>query len=262
MIIKILKGRSFSGLLEYLFNPQDKSPLTEIEARGSPRNPSRNDELSLDKSNRSEKDRAGLDEKKSLSDLTASKHSRDRDDAEEIKREQRGDLIITNMAGRNKRELLEEFETLAALRPDVEVNVLHAIISLPEEDHVSRDTKARIIIRFAELKGLDKTMYAAVGHDEHQHTEMHIASSTINFKGKLPSDSFDYDKGEAIARQLEKEYGLKPNRSSRDSMQRAPTQGEWKRTNGQENSADRCGCKPLSILRSIARSRSQNSRRD
>ena len=36
------------------------------------------------------------------------------------------------------------------------------------------------------------------------------------------------DKGEAIARQLEKEFSLRPNRSSRDSMERAPTQGEWK----------------------------------
>src|SRR5205085_7624672 len=101
---------------------------------------------------------------------------------------------------------------------------------MPEDDVLSRETKVRIVLRFAELKGLDRTMYAAVEHKEegHKHTEIHVISSMIDFKGRLPSDSFDYDKGEAIARQLEKEFDLKPNRSSRDSMERAPTQGEWK----------------------------------
>ncbi len=41
-----------------------------------------------------------------------------------------------------------------------------------------------------------------------------------------------------------------------------PRRASGSSTSGQENSADPCGCKPLSILRSIARSRSRNSRRD
>jgi Relaxase/Mobilisation nuclease domain len=221
MIIKILKGRSFSGLLDYLFNPQDKPPPTEIEARSSTKEQSLNEEPAL---------RAEPSSERPMDDSTEGRQSGGQVEAGKAKHEQRGELLITNMAGHSKEELLEHFEALAALRPDVEVNVLHGIISMPEEDVLARATKARIVMRFVELKGLDRTMYAAVEHKEegHKHTEIHIASSTIDFKGRLPSDSFDYDKGEAIARQLEKEFDLKPNRSSRDAMERAPTQGEWK----------------------------------
>lgn len=230
MIIKILKGRSFGGLLDYLFNPQDKPPPREIEARGSTENQLISEVPPTPESSSRETDRAGPSKEMLPGAPTENQQRGDRSESGNANREQRGYLLITNMAGRSKEELLEHFETLAALRPDVEVNVLHGILSMPEEDVLSREAKARIVMRFVELKGLDRTMYAAVEHKEegHKHTEIHIASSTINFKGKLPSDSFDYDKGEAIARQLEKEFGLKPNRSSRDSMQRAPTQGEWK----------------------------------
>jgi hypothetical protein len=229
MIIKILKGRSFSGLLDYLFDPQDKPPPREIEARGSPENQRNSEGPPSPASSSRETDRAGPTKNSSPGDYPERQSGEGRDEAGDVKREQRGELLITNMAGRSKEELRRHFEALAALRPDVEVNVLHGILSLPKEDVLSSATKAQIVLRFAELKGLDKTMFAAIEHkEEHEHTEIHIASSTINLKGKLPSDSFDYDEGEAIARQLEKEFDLKPNKSSRDTMQRAPTQGEWK----------------------------------
>lgn len=228
MIIKILKGRSFGGLLDYLFDPQDKPPPREIEARGSPENQRNGEGPPSPAICNRETDRAGPIKDRSPDDFTKSRHKGDRDEAGDVKGEQRGELLITNMAGRSKEELREHFEALAALRPDVEVNVLHGILSMPKEDVLPPTTKARIVLRFAELKGLDRTMFAAIEHNEHKHTEIHVASSTVNLKGKLPSDSFDYDNGEAIARQLEKEFNLKPNKSSRDAMERAPTQGEWK----------------------------------
>lgn len=178
MIIKTLKGRSFGGLLDYLFDAQDKPP-PEIEARGSP-------------------DDRGADDEPPQTAERGGETGTD-------KRTQRGNLLITNMGGNCKEELLEHFESLAALRPDVEVNVLHAILSIPEDDVLSRAKKVRLVLRFAELKGLDRTMYAAVEHEEHGHTEIHVISSTVNLNGRVPSDSFDYDRGEAIARRLEKE---------------------------------------------------------
>jgi hypothetical protein len=228
MVIKILKGRSFGGLLDYLFDPQGKSPPQEIEARGSPKTKGMNEELLRTRSHEDGKDRTGPIKERLPNDSTEAEPRESRDEAEKGIREQRGELLISNMSGRSKEELREHFEALAALRPEVEVNVLHAILSMPEEDVLSREAKARIVMRFAELKGLDRTMYAAVEHEEHSHTEIHVISSTIDFKGKLPSDSFDYDRGEAIARQLEDEFGLSRNKSSRDTMRRSPTQGEWK----------------------------------
>lgn len=230
MIIKILKGRRFGGLLDYLFDPQNKPPPQEIEARVSHEIQGVNEEPLLAKEHSGETEGAGPIKERASDNSAEGRQRGDADETGNAERKQRGELLITNMAGRSKEELREHFEALAALRPDVEVNVLHGILSMPEEDALSRETKVRIVLRFAELKGLDRTMFAAIEHEEegHRHTEIHVISSTINFKGRLPSDSFDYDKGEAIARQLEKEFDLKPNKSSRDSMSRAPTQGEWK----------------------------------
>ncbi|HKS26723.1 MAG TPA: relaxase/mobilization nuclease domain-containing protein [Pyrinomonadaceae bacterium] len=227
MIIKILKGRSFSGLLDYLFNSQDKPPPIEMEARSSPISQNKNQEPELSGINYSKNDRVRPSRDEPRDNSLEDKQTGERG---ETKQEQRGELLITNMAGHSKEELLEHCEALSSLRPDVEVNVLHIIISMPEEDMLSRNTKARIIMRLVELKGLDKTMYAAIEHDEegHRHTEIHIISSTINFKGRLLPDSFDYDKCESMARLLEKEFDLQPNKSSREAMRRAPTQGEWK----------------------------------
>lgn len=230
MVIKILKGRTFGGLLNYLFDPQNKAPPRELATRGEPTDQSINENLSLTKGHKSEVDRAGPSSEKLPNGYMENDRKVSLDETGNGKCEQRGEPLITNMAGRRKEELREHFEALAALRPDVEVNVLHVILSMPEEDVLSHEAKVRLVMRFAELKELDKTMFAAIEHEEegHRHTEIHIISSTIDFKGRLPSDSFDYDKGEAVAQQLEKEFGLKPNKSSRDTMERAPTPGEWK----------------------------------
>src|SRR5438045_2886399 len=140
VIIKILKGRSFSGLLDYLFNPQDNPPPTEIEARDSPKDQSQNEEPALTRGHSSKTDRAEPSSERPPNDSTEGRQSGDRAEAGKAKHEQRGELLITNMAGRSKEELLEHFEALAALRPDVEVNVLHGIISMPEEDVLARAT--------------------------------------------------------------------------------------------------------------------------
>jgi hypothetical protein len=227
VILKVLKGRSFGNLLGYLFNHQDRPPAEEMEARGLPQEQGREVDPSRGESQGGERNKDGPYRGRPPDDAEQYEQKKT-DHAEEVKREKRGELIVSNMAGRTEEELREEFEILAGLRPDVEVNVLHIIISMPPEDHVSPEMQARIVFRFAALYKLDETMYAAIGHDEHQHYEIHLVASTINLKGRLPSDSFDYDKVEAIARQLESEFGLSRNKSSRDAMRRSPTQGEWK----------------------------------
>lgn len=144
-------------------------------------------------------------------------------------REGRAELIASNMTGRSIRELLPEFRALASLRPDVRVNTRHFILSTPENDQVTRDTQALIAERFASLMGLDRRMWAAFRHKDHAHDEIHIVTTNSDLRGSLPSDSFIYDKAERAARQLEEEFGLSRNRSSREAMRRCPTQGKLQR---------------------------------
>lgn len=81
MIIKILKGRSFGGLLDYLFDSQDKSPPREVEARGSPENQRVSEEPpSPDRSSR-ETDRARLGKENLPNDSTEGKQRGDQDES-------------------------------------------------------------------------------------------------------------------------------------------------------------------------------------
>ena len=90
MIIKILKGRSFSGLLDYLFNPQDKPPPTEIEARDSTKKQSLNEEPALTRGYSSETDRAEPSSERPPDDSTEGRQSADRTEAGKAKHEQKG----------------------------------------------------------------------------------------------------------------------------------------------------------------------------
>ncbi|HEX8649586.1 MAG TPA: relaxase/mobilization nuclease domain-containing protein [Pyrinomonadaceae bacterium] len=140
----------------------------------------------------------------------------------------RGELIATNMAGRNKRELLAEFRALVTLRPNLLVNVRHFILSTPAKDRVTKGTQALFSQRFAELMRFDGRMWLGVRHKDHEHDEVHFVTTNIDLRGRAPSDSFLLRRVELVARQIEVEFNLTRTRGSQDSMRRSPKQSEFK----------------------------------
>jgi hypothetical protein len=154
VIGKISKGRSFAGLLDYLFKPQEKErpghePNHEKE-RTELKTKEQGLEQALDGRERVETDRAGPEQSRKEKARDGKVKARGREiDGDDRTGESRGKIIAGNMAGRNAKELLHEFEALASLKPEVERKVFHCAIGIPKEDKVSPADKTRIAEKFA-----------------------------------------------------------------------------------------------------------------
>ena len=184
---KIGKGRSFGDLLAYLFKERDLErelqAREEERAREQQKEREREIDEALNERGEVEKDRAGPEQSERTPDAAErepqlghrndnarSQHELDDNEkgqgrghpARAREKEPRGRIIAGNMAGRTEQELEAEFEAVASRRPDVERNVLHAIIGIPAEDKVSGETKVRISERFAEGMGLGNTPWVAI----------------------------------------------------------------------------------------------------
>ena len=227
-IAKISKGRSFGGILDYAFIQQHRhGPANENESTHE-RDRRREEELrrALDGENLNEQDRASTDLNEDLHAPRARKRRRKRRDRNSTAI--RGEIIATNMAGRNHLELRHEFAAFKRLRPRVTRAVGHCSISTPKEDQVTPEAQGRMAERFAKLMRLTKTAWVAIRHKEHDHDEFHFIYSLIDHRGRLISDSKDYERAENAMRQIEVEFDLTRVAPSRESMRRSMTQAEMK----------------------------------
>lgn len=230
MIGKISKGRSFSGLLNYLFKLKELGmPKRESEQARQERK-DQELEWALNGLENVERDRAGPEQvERGRDEQTKEVEAVRRGDSDNDREpESRGKIISTNMAGRNPKELWREFDVQASLNPEVKRCVFHCSIGIPKEDNVSPEQKVQIVERFVREAGFENTMWLAVEHDEHDHKEIHFVASLIDFDGRTISDSKDYERVEEVMRSTEKGFGLREVAPSRAAMRRCPTQKELK----------------------------------
>lgn len=211
---KVTKGRSFGGALDYLF--YERAGLERerelLRALNQPELPEQN--------------RHGPEREE---DLLRSKLPPGQDEAVEGKGEWklRGELLAGNVAGRTVDEIQREMEAVARRNPEVERHVLHVAISTREEDNVTSEIQARMAELYAARRGLDKTVWIAVRH-ENDHGEFHILASAVDYRGRTISDSKDFERSEEIAKGLTREFNLTPDIPSRESMRKCMTQAEMK----------------------------------
>lgn len=227
MITKISKGRSFAGILGYLFEPKERSPGQEPTQEEK----EREIKQALEQLRVKEEERARADDREVVA-LSLAERQPSVADVPDKGQEPRGVIIAGNMAGRNKEELEREFKALADLHPEVERRVFHCSISTKKEDEVTPETQARIAEKFVARMGLVNTMWVAVRH-ENEHGEFHLVASRIRYDGQVIPDSKDFIRAEEVTRRLEKEFKLSRHKSSWETMRRAPTRGEmelYKRT--------------------------------
>ncbi|HEX8634842.1 MAG TPA: hypothetical protein VF703_11905 [Pyrinomonadaceae bacterium] len=160
MIAKISKGRSFGGILNYLFEhknkpPPEREPMQEEKAKKVLE--------ALNQPEINEHNWVGLERVEELTRISSVPLEAD-GVSQDMKQETRGVIIAGNMAGRNARELEREFKSLADLQPEVERRVFHCSISTTKEDNVTPERQARIAEKFTK-KVLNAPPLAA-GMDE------------------------------------------------------------------------------------------------
>jgi hypothetical protein len=139
-------------------------------------------------------------------------------------------LIGSNMVGKDPERLTDEFRISSDLRRRLTKCVYHASLSLSTEAQL-RDPKWLAIAQ-AYLQGMNfqGCQYVVYRHTDTQHDHIHIVASRVRLTdGTAVSDSWNYRRGEMIARQLEEQFGLSPTQCSWENNKRSPKTGEIRR---------------------------------
>ena len=137
-----------------------------------------------------------------------------------------GQVLDTNMAGENPRQLAAEFGEIRKLRPTLGKAVLHVSLSAAPGEKLTDTQWREISQRYMDGMGLEKNQFIVTRHTDTEHEHIHILANRIRFDGSVTSDSQDYKRQETIMRELERDYGLQRVAPSIEAERRAPTQGE------------------------------------
>jgi hypothetical protein len=137
-----------------------------------------------------------------------------------------GQVLDTNMAGENPRELAAEFGEIRKLRPNLGKAVLHVSLSAAPGEKLTDEQWREIGKRYMDGMGLEQNQFVITRHTDTEHEHVHILANRIRFDGSVTSDSQDYKRQETIMRELERDYGLQRVAPSSEAERKAPTKGE------------------------------------
>lgn len=137
-----------------------------------------------------------------------------------------GQVLDTNMAGENPRELAAEFGEIRKLRPNLGKAVLHVSLSAAPGEKLTDEQWREIGKRYMDGMGLEQNQFVITRHTDTEHEHIHILANRIRFDGSVTSDSQDYKRQETIMRELERDYGLQRVAPSIEAERKAPTKGE------------------------------------
>lgn len=123
----------------------------------------------------------------------------------------RATVIGGNLSGRTPRELAAEFGQFRKLRPGLTKAVVHIPLSAHPQDRPLTDQEmAEIADRITHGLGYTDSPCLFVRHNDTDHQHVHLLLCRVDRHGKAVSDSNDYRKTEALLRQIELDYQLKP----------------------------------------------------
>lgn len=141
-------------------------------------------------------------------------------------RQEKGVLLDTNMSGRNPRTLAKEFGEIRAFKPNLTKAVCHVSLSIGPDEKLSDQQWIEVAHQYLDGMGFGDSQYVVTKHTDTEHPHIHILANRVNLKGAVVSDSHDYQRQETIMRQVEKDFGLTPIKSSKEVRRKALAKGE------------------------------------
>jgi hypothetical protein len=121
---------------------------------------------------------------------------------------EKGQLLDSNMAGKNPRQLAEEFGQIRKLKPNLGKAVLHVSLSAALGERLTDDQWREIGRHYLTGMGLDNNQYVMTRHMDTEHEHIHLVVNRIQFDGQVTSDSQDFKRQDKLMRQIEKQFGL------------------------------------------------------
>jgi len=120
----------------------------------------------------------------------------------------RAEILHFNQCFGNKKELIEQFNDVRQLNPNLSKPVLHITLSLATNEKLGKETWSEMAEDCAKHFEFDKNQFIAVSHADTSHQHVHIIANRIGFDKKTVSDSNNYQKMAAWCREMEQKYNL------------------------------------------------------
>ena len=145
---------------------------------------------------------------------------------------EKGQLLDTNMAGKNPRQLAAEFGEIRKLKPNLGKAVLHVSLSAALGEKLTDAQWRDIGHHYLKGMGLDNNQYVMTRHADTEHEHIHLVVNRIQLDGKVTSDSQDFKRQDTLMRQIEKQFNLVQVEAAfgRDGKKvvgrKSPTKGE------------------------------------
>ncbi len=141
-------------------------------------------------------------------------------------RQEKGQLLDTNMAGDNPRTLAREFGEVRALRPNLTKAVCHVSLSIAPGERLTDGQWRDVAHNYLESMGFKDSQYVVTKHTDTEHPHIHVLANRVTMSGEVVSDSHDYKRQEVLMRRLEREYGLSQVVPSKEASRKAMSKGE------------------------------------
>ena len=141
-------------------------------------------------------------------------------------RQEKGQLLDTNMAGNAPRILAREFGEVRALRPNLTRAVCHVSLSIAPGERLTDNQWRSVAQKYLAHMGFKDSQYVVTKHTDTEHPHIHILANRVTMSGEVVSDSHDYKRQEVLMRRLEREYGLSQVAPSKEAVRKALSKGE------------------------------------
>jgi hypothetical protein len=163
------------------------------------------------------------------------------DEHHEVVMKNRAELVMFNKCFGNERELVQQFNDVKKLNPNLSKPVMHISLSLSPGEVLSKDKLMEMSEHCAKDLGFENNQYIAIAHRDTNHQHLHIIANRIGFDKRTVSDSNNYQKMAKYCRKMELRYELKqvlsPQRylsKERRNIPRFDTRKELLRNNIQQ----------------------------
>lgn len=139
---------------------------------------------------------------------------------------QKGQMLDTNMAGENPRELAKEFGEIRKLRPNLNKAVLHVSLAAAPGESLTDQQWTDIGHKYLRGMGFKNSQFVITRHTDTDHQHIHILANRIGIDGAVVSDGMDFKRQENLMREIERSYGLKAVEPSHEAQRKALSKGE------------------------------------
>lgn len=138
----------------------------------------------------------------------------------------RGEILGTNFTSLEKRMVDKEVRMVRNLRLNLAKYFYHTALSFHPSEKIDNQTMMSIAESYMEKNGFDSNQFIVFRHHDADHPHIHLLINRIRFDGSVVSDSNDYKRSEKIVREIEKDFKLQQNISSKNAKVRALDKNE------------------------------------